>query len=135
MTATMEGASSTTTSTAAGETLAPEVVAEPKRRPRPSWAMVAAAGAVALVAAGLAVAPRTAGGADASDPGTAKVDQAVGAGVLALAWQATSTTDRATICHTFEADAGSAWRSYSEAAGSTIAPNRAEFEAFLRSAC
>lgn len=97
--------------------------------------MVAAAGTVALVAAGLAIVPGISGSADESDPSIARVDQATGTGLLAIAWEATSASDRATICHTFEADADGAWRTYSQAAGRTTAPNQSEFEAFLRSVC
>ncbi|MGB8019765.1 MAG: hypothetical protein WCF04_00890 [Candidatus Nanopelagicales bacterium] len=135
MTATTEGTSTSKTTAAAGEALAPEVVERSSGRPGRGWVIVAAAGTVALVAAGLAIVPPTTGRAAESDPSTAKVDQSVGAGVLAIAWEATSAEDRATICHAFEADADGAWRSYSEAAGSAIAPTRAEFEAFLGTVC
>lgn len=135
MTATTEGMSTSTTTAAATEALALEVAERPAQRPRRGWVLVAAAGTVALIAAGLAIVPRASGAAEESDPSTAKVDQMVGAGVLAIAWEATSAQDRATICHSFQTDAEGAWRTYSEAAGSAVAPNQAEFEAFLRTVC
>jgi hypothetical protein len=59
----------------------------------------------------------------------------VGAGLLALAWQLTTPSQRDAACAQFTADPGAAWVAYSSAADASAIATRSEFSGFLTVSC
>jgi hypothetical protein len=120
---------------------APDVEAHPHLPVHRAWLVAVAL--VAVVTLGLTVAWQTATGAavpgtpGASSPAAPAVPrvpaESVEAGLLALAWDLTPTSQRQAACAQFTADPGAAWTSYSTAAQDVT--TRAEFAAFFSAAC
>jgi hypothetical protein len=106
-------------------------------------AWLVAVAAVAAATLGLTLAWQAAAGATApSTPAAGPIAAApdvpaasVGAGLLAVAWELTSPSQRDAVCAQFTADPDAAWAAYSNGADTSSIATRGELSAFLDVSC
>jgi hypothetical protein len=112
--------------------------------PRTRSARLVAVAVLAAATLGLTLAWQTAAGASGPDtPGNARTVAAnqdapvasPGAGLLAVAWELTSPSQRDAVCAQFRADPGAAWGAYSDGANDSLIATRQELSAFLGVSC